>query len=453
MNERFDAIIVGAGSAGSAAAWQIARRGLRVAVLDARGLDDAGARWVNGVPPWMFEHAGLALPQGEELRSAPGAGFVMADASATHRVDMRPSPVLAVDMRALNARIRGLAAQAGAQFREHRRVRDVDLEGGRVRAVRTAEGERFVADLFVDAAGLAGVLRDVVPDLRAFAPDIARSDLCSAAQQVHAVADRAALRRFLERHRLQPGDAFSRVGVAGGFSTVMMQTSADLEHIEILTGAVATAGVPTGRALLDDAVARHPFVGARLFGGAGVIPLRRSWDRLGAGGVMLLGDAACQVFPAHGSGVGPGLVAAMHLGAAIDHVAHRGGDPGDDAVLWDATARYQRDIGAVAAAYDVFRRYTANLSAADQAAVIAAGMMTEDSARAGLAQQMPLTDPSALLGTLSGALRVPRLALRLGPAVARMQAVFAAYRRYPQTPHLPALRAFSDRVRLLAGEA
>lgn len=453
MSERFDAVVVGAGSAGAAAAWQLARTGLRVALLDARGIDDAGARWVNGVPPWMFEHAGLALPVGEELRSAPTAGFVMADADARHRVDLRPSPVLAVDMRHLVARLRQMAIAAGAIVRDHRRIRDLELERGRLRAVRTADGERFVADLFVDASGLSGALRDGVPALRTHCPDIARRDLCSAAQQVHDVADRPALRRFLERHRLQPGDAFSRVGVAGGFSTVMMQTSADLEHIEVLTGAVATPGMPTGKALLEDAAATHAFIGARRFGGAGVIPLRRSWDLLGAGGVMLVGDAACQVFPAHGSGIGPGLVAAMHLGAAVGAVAGRGGDIGDDAVLWDATARYQRDVGAVAAAYDVFRRFTADLSAADQAAVIAAGMMTEASARAGLAQRMPLNDVASMLQTVSGAMRVPRLAARLGPAVARMQAVFAAYRRYPQTAHLPALVAWSGRVRRLAGEA
>ncbi|MFO7562449.1 MAG: FAD-dependent oxidoreductase [Enhygromyxa sp.] len=40
---RFDVAIIGAGTAGAGAAWQCARRGLRVVCLDARPLAEAGA--------------------------------------------------------------------------------------------------------------------------------------------------------------------------------------------------------------------------------------------------------------------------------------------------------------------------------------------------------------------------------------------------------------------------
>ena len=87
-------------------------------------------------------------------------------------------------------------------------------------------------------------------------------------------------------------------------------------------------------------------IGPRVFGGSGAIPLRRTHDRLAGDRVALLGDAACQVFPAHGSGVAAGLLAARLL---ADTLA-AGGPIGDYAVAW------QRRHGGVSAFFDDFRR-------------------------------------------------------------------------------------------------
>lgn len=66
---RADLAIVGAGTAGAAVAALGARAGLDVVCLERRALGDAGARWVNGVPAWCFQAAGLDLPADEELRA------------------------------------------------------------------------------------------------------------------------------------------------------------------------------------------------------------------------------------------------------------------------------------------------------------------------------------------------------------------------------------------------
>lgn len=66
--ETFDAIVVGAGTAGAGAAYHLASGGLRVALVDVRPFDAAGARWVNGVPAWQFERARIPLPAAPELR-------------------------------------------------------------------------------------------------------------------------------------------------------------------------------------------------------------------------------------------------------------------------------------------------------------------------------------------------------------------------------------------------
>ena len=64
MNRRseIDAVVVGGGTAGAAAALFLARAGRSVVLVDKRAVGETGARWVNSVPRWCFEEAGVRLP-------------------------------------------------------------------------------------------------------------------------------------------------------------------------------------------------------------------------------------------------------------------------------------------------------------------------------------------------------------------------------------------------------
>ncbi len=449
MTRKADVVVVGAGAAGTWAATRMARAGRDVVLVERASLDDAGACWVNGVAPWMMRHAGLPEPRPPVSRGL-GPAFVMASLEGPGRVTMRPAPVRHIDMRHLVRQLHRAAVSAGVEVLDQTRAGRLTLRQGRPVALSVSgpSGSKTLeASLFVDAAGMSGVLREQVPTLAT--GGVPRSDVCSAAQHVHHVRDPKGAASWLSEHRLRPGESVSLVSVAGGFSTLTVQVSTDLSEVDVLTGSIPVDGVPSGPRLLADFIAQQPWIGAKVFGGAGAIPLRRAWDRLGAPGIALLGDAACQVFPGHGSGVGPGLVAAFHLSES----ARRAGDPGSLAATWRYQADYQRDVGAVCAAYGVFRRLTQGLTGADSAAVLSAGIMTETMAAAGLLQKMPLPRIRDVLRSARGMARAPRLARQMAPAAARMQAVHALYRRYPLTPHEPALAQWAGRVAWLFGEA
>ena len=164
---RFDVAIVGAGTAGAGAAWQCARRGLRVVCLDARPLAEAGARWVNGVARWLLEAAEIPLPRGEELRGEDGPFHLIAG-WGPERVIIRERGVLELDMRLLVERLQAMAVNAGAELRGG--VRVLGRVGDRL---DTSDGP-LRADVFIDASGLAGArLLDT--------PTVARAHLCAAA--------------------------------------------------------------------------------------------------------------------------------------------------------------------------------------------------------------------------------------------------------------------------------
>ncbi len=452
MNDTaLDVIVVGAGTAGATAAWHLARGGARVALIDHRRPDAAGARWINGVPPWMFDEAQVPAPQAPELRPTGGA-FSICGLAGIERVRLSPNPVWAVDMRLLVRRLQGLAVGAGARLIAPARVVDVPLDpAGRPTGVTLhLDGEPLPlrARLIVDATGLAGAVRSRVPALLADCPPTPPEHVCSAAQAVHAVDDPDAARAAFAAWGLRPGDLRSTVGLDGGYSTANLGLSPDGDEVELLAGAIALPAHRSGPAILRDLAQAHPWIGERRFGGAGAIPLRRPYDRLGAPGVALLGNAACQVFSAHGSGIGIGMMAARLLAEAALAAA----DPGSEAAVWAYQASFQRRWGGLLASYDLFRRATQGLTGEETDQLMANGLMGPSSSRAALEQRLIAPHPGEVLRVLGGALRAPRLTGHVAAALARMPRALALYRRAPRRPDRAALVRWSGRVGALFDE-
>ncbi|MEZ4267380.1 MAG: NAD(P)-binding protein [Myxococcota bacterium] len=424
MTERVDVAIVGAGTAGAAAAALCARRGLSVRVLERRDLEEAGARWVNGVPGWCFDRAGFERPRGAELRGSGHAMNLIAG-MGPHRVRIPAHGVLEVDMRALTARLQALARDSGARLEGG--VTVGALHGDTLETSAGAVRARF----FVDASGLGGA--KLLPG-----PGPARTDICAAAQEVRAVLDPAAARAFYARHGVAWGETAVFSSLDGGFSIINVRASD--AQVSILTGSIPALGYPSGRAILDRFVASEPWVGEREFGGARAIPLGRPADVLARGPVALLGDSGCQVFSAHGSGIGAGLIAAAELAQALAD----GGGPEAYGVRW------MRRWGGLFASYDVFRRFSQERTVEDTARLMEAGLLDPELARAGLDQESPTLGPRTLARTLRAAARAPRAAAGLAPVVARMELTRAWYSRYPAVAS--EVPRWAARAARLAGE-
>src|SRR5204862_2840548 len=147
--ERFDAIVVGAGPAGSTTAYRLARAGARVGLVDR-------ARFPRDKPCG----GGLTLRAVRELPFSVEP--VVEDRVHTFELGLRYARrwsrradeplVLMTQRRRLDAFLAEQAAAAGAEFRDGVKVTGVD-PGGSV----TLDGERFDADVVVGADGANGV--------------------------------------------------------------------------------------------------------------------------------------------------------------------------------------------------------------------------------------------------------------------------------------------------------
>lgn len=408
LPSKVDLCVVGAGTAGAALSYFAASQGLRVLCLDRRALGGAGARWVNGVSRSDFETVGLDLPKGDELRGEDTA-FHLTIGRGPQRLTLRDHGVLEVDMRHFVRRLQTLAKEAGAVLVEHVTVEAVDGH-----MVRTAEGE-VEATIIADASGLrgAGVLAS---------RPVRRDDLCAAAQSVFAVADPAGARAFLDQHGVAEDETLCFSGVAGGYSILNVRVVHG--EVGLLTGSIPADGHSSGSRLIEAFVAEQPWVGERLFGGARTIPLGPPQPVLARGHRARIGDAAGQVFAAHGSGIGPGMQAAKLL---ADTLA-QGGTPQDYATQW------MRTHGGVFAAYDCFRRFSQRRTLEDLRTLFRTGLIDEPGAAAALGQRLPEPDAALLARVPAGLWRAgPGIARDLAATVSRMIAAMATYRVYPRS--------------------
>lgn len=452
--QQFDAVVIGAGTSGSAAAYFLAREGLRCALVDERTFDSAGARWVNSVPGWMFDRARLERPTPPELRS-DDRPCTMRPAGGCARITIEDNPAQSIDMRLLVERLHSLGMAEGVTWFEQAKLQEVELDNGRLRRIQLdlpgngedAQDVTLAAGLFADASGTTGALRCRVPAVGGSCPPLSRDDICSAAQEVCKVRDRDGAEEFLKRNHVSPGETICTAGVYGGFSVATVCVERDFKNVDLLAGVIADGCWPSGPKIISEIKERETWIGDRVSGGSGAIPIRRPYDRIAASGIALLGDAACQVFPAHASGTGVGLIAAQILAESVTRFT----DPGSEDATFTYQVNAQRELGSVLASYDLFRRFSQRLRAEDIESLLSAGLINKVGYSAGLEQRIPRFKFGDYIQLLLAATRKPALSLRMLPELAKMPLVRFAYRRYPANPTPRRIRLWSHIVAWLIG--
>lgn len=362
-------------------------------VLEAGPVDRAGAHWFNGVPEWAFHESGFGPPEGEE-RATQGVPFHLVAGWGPERVVVRDHDLIEVDMAHLSARLRSMAADAGAVLRGGQRVGPDILD-------------RFQGPI-VDATGLSGL------NLLGLDP-VAKEDLCVAAQGTWAVKDVRAARRWFAGHAVAEGETLCFTAIAGGYSIVNVRLEG--EHLAMLTGAIPALGHPSGVQLAERFAAETPWVGERLRFGARAVPLAPPPARVARGRIAAIGDAARQVFGSHGSGIAQQLLAASVLADALA--------TGAGVEAYDR--RWRRRYGGLLAGADAFRRFSCTLDPEQLRALMGSGVIPEGMARQTLRQRPPRPGPG-LLGALRGLATNPGLARKMLPILARMPLLEARYR-------------------------
>lgn len=400
-----DVVVIGAGTAGAASALFLASRGLRVRMIDARPREKVGARWVNGVERTLYERVDLPSPP-DNVVFHKGGRFIVSDPDGNHRQVVDSPATDETDMRVLNRWLIELAEDAGVELRFEERARIGPSVRGR-REVVTNKGT-LLPQLALDSAGLSG---------RPSSANLDPIDVCSAYQSVYHLADISAAQDWIGARALKSGDIFSRAGVEGGYSILNVSVNLDTRRVAVLTGALHQQGRRSGARIARDFVEGTPWVGNRVFGGGGLIPLRPGDPVLVDDQLVRVGDAAGQVFPQHGSGVAQGILAASMAANAISAAIQRGDTSARG--LWQYQVEWYRTRGAVNAQYHPLRYFSSGLSRADMARLFAAGGIHSSAVARALAQAPMRVEPDMAMEL---ARHIPQL-LPIAPFLGRALAL------------------------------
>lgn len=432
----FDIAVLGAGPSGAASALFLADAGFRVALIDKRRFSHAGPSWVNGVYAEAFDAVGLRRPSADEVELADfDVTFFSADMK--QRREIAASGFVNLRMRPFVDRLHREAFAAGVTGFDEMHLTETKFQGTRpveLHFVRgaldtAAEKEKISirAALFVDATGLHGALRSQIPLIEEVQGEHADHDLCTAMQENCHISDQVAAKEFLSTNQVKPGTLMSILGTAGGYSTMTVHISPDVSEVGLLAGSIKDPRYLTGVQMLRRFKAEHAWVGEKISGGGGTIPLRAPLGMLTAPGVAIIGNAANQVFSTHGSGVMPALQSARLLANAI-----RGArDPGDPDVLWQYTALFQRELGSMLASYNLFRKFTQQLTGDEIGKMFRYNLMTSQLAIAGIRQEMPSPSWENAKSVGKAALQDPLFAAKLMRSLAAMPLVYLHYRNFP----------------------
>ena len=158
---RYDVIIVGAGPVGSYCALAHARRGARVALLEAnpRAATRLAGEWLHPLAVRMLHDAGIRLDP--PLRSTEGQGFVVFPEDGSEPIVL-PYPGrgrgIACDHEVLVARLHeAVGNEPGIDFLVNARVRQVEDDG--VVFTRDGSSEHLAAGRIVGADGRSSAVR------------------------------------------------------------------------------------------------------------------------------------------------------------------------------------------------------------------------------------------------------------------------------------------------------
>jgi digeranylgeranylglycerophospholipid reductase len=469
VSNPYQVVVAGAGPGGTLLARDLARAGVKVAVYEAGSEADAGHNWSDAVEKSALAAAGFALPaigpdgyegplvKKDEQDDNLFEPHVMnrlqiwaPDLSGKTRTDVE-FRYITTDRIVLNRMLRHQAVAAGVHiFYNHRAdglvgVTDAPLGGIRIGGLRVTDRKHeqtreVPAAVTVDATGYRSLLRTGLTATTINRP-FAKGDLAAVYRTVRQLdASKTGEDNLTDHYRY------------GAYRGYFWTHRHHADVIDVGGGVKEAPDRVNPRDIVNEMIRQRPSITAKeLRGGGGTVLVGRSPYTLAASGFLSVGDAAGQVIPTTGCGVGGAMVGAM-LAARTIMEALEHGHTGIDG-LWDYNRLWFRETGRGShfAALAALKEILQDLSHTELAFLMHRDILSGDMLTPSINGIFETPDVGATLKTLVRGMSRPGLLLQLNRATTMGKKIFRHYGRYPSAWEEKAFAAWVKKADALFG--
>ena len=427
----YDVIVVGAGTGGCLAAKTLAKAGRKVCLIDRKSKNDIGDKVCgDAIGKHHFENIGLAPPSGAELdQTIDGIKVYSPDMETEVNVQGEGVHGYLIDRLLFGQRLLKEAIDAGAILFDSTIVITPIVENNYVVGVlvkdpKIGKESKLNSSIVIDASGHSAVLRKTLPPEFGIEKEVKDEDVEICYREI----------RELKKPVSEPG--FCKIyldlqRIPGGYYWIFPKSSTT---VNVGLGVAMKKGFPNPKDLFNEVILSMPIFedSHALTGGGGLVPTRRPISPMVSNGIIIIGDAACQVNPIHGGGIGSSMMGGVKAAEVIDEALTK--DDVSREALWPYTGIFMELYGAKQAGLDIFRMLLQRLTNKEMNYGMRQRLITdEDLLKTSMGEDMKLniTEKTSRFFKGIGSLS---LLMKLNTTAKLMKEIKELYRNYPSSP-------------------
>jgi geranylgeranyl reductase family protein len=356
---KYDVIIIGSGTAGCLTAKTLSSRGFKSCLIDIKEKKDIGIKVCgDAIGKHHFDRLGIDYPKGKEKEGdISGIKVYSPDLKTNFRITDEGLKGFMINRYIFGQRLLKNALNEGSELIDSTRALRPIIESGFIRGVyvksiKENSKKELRSKVTVDASGMSAVLRKQLPLEFGIETEISKEDQVVCYREIRQL-NRICKKDFCE--------IYLDSEIAPGGYYWLFPEGKDKVNVGLGVAAIKNHKNPKNL-LYKNILQRSLFESSKIIhGGGGIVPTRRPLNSFTGNGIVIVGDAACQVNPIHGGGIGSSMMGGKIAGEEIGKILEEKNEPSRES-LWQINVRFMENYGAKQAKLDVFRFFLQGLS-------------------------------------------------------------------------------------------
>lgn len=343
-------LVAGAGHGGITCAYNLAKEGYDVTVLERKKKEDLGYDWHDCLSEYAFKVPEIPEPKSEDIIHVKTRGFTNPSFTVKLKVPPETQTGYMMDRKVLINHLINEAEKVGVKFLFERDIKSAVTKGSMVLGLKYTENneeKEELCDLVIDACGMYSPVRRNLPLSCNIKNDLSDREIFHV------------YRVYYENLTGELTDPEYTIDVFHGHKPGIDWAITDKEYVDILIGKFGARGELTDEEIedsLNDYKKRLPFMGDKIIRGGcrADIPITKMLPMIICDGYAAIGDSAGMTFPLNGSGIILSMKAGKILADAVIEAKNR---PYVKNTLWKYQYNYFQKLGKDFVIVDIIKNF------------------------------------------------------------------------------------------------